>query len=341
MAQKKFYNYDQLTLRSLLEPDHPCISLRQQCKLIGVNRSSYYYRPAAIYCKSPQLAHLIDRFCALDPRISCRHLLSQLNAHGFALCKTTLHRLLCRLGFAPFERKLTRLLEARLLQMPPLPVQGEGFEQHGEQWILDFAYWPSSQGDFFASLLVDAGSRNCLAWGLSDRLSPDLVTRVLWGAMETHPLPLLLRCETVLPYVSSRCLRDLLRAGISVVGPLWLGSLQGSGRSTVLSPIWTGLKQAAEFLRSAHGPRSEASILDQVIREGNERMARDRDSDEGSSSLGLEPVRLPAARTLWAGFNDARPILPEVEDQSKSFLTHTIPFPTRRRTDPNQRQSMG
>ena len=334
--KKKFYNYDQLILRSLLEPGHQCISLRRQCKLIGVSRSSYYYRPAAIHHQSPQLAHLIDRFCALDPRISCRRLLSRLNAYGFTVCKTTLHRLLCRLGFAPFERKLIRLLETRLLQMPPLPVREEGFERDGEQWILDFAYWPSPQGDLFASLLVDAGSRSCLAWGLSDRLSPALVNHVLRGAMETHPLPLLLRCETVLPYVSSGCLSGLLRAGISVVSPLWLRSLEGSGRATVLAPLWSVLKQAAEPLRSAHAPRTEASILDQVIREGNERLAKQRDSGQGCSPLALGP-----ATTLWAGINDGRLARQEAAGQSRSFLTHTIPFTPRRRTEPNRRQSTG
>lgn len=334
--KKKFYNYDQTILRSLLEPDHPCISLRRQCKLMSVTRSSYYYRPARPIHQSPQVAHLVDHFCTLDPRISHRRLQSQLNAHGFTLCKTTLHRLLCRMGFAPFERKLIRLLEARLLQVPPLPVREEGFEGAGEQWILDFAYWPSPQGDLFASLLVDASSCNCLAWGLSDRLSPALVTRVLQGAMKAHPLPLLLRCETVLPYTSTGCLSALRRAGISVMSPLWLGSLEGSGRATVLAHLWTSIKQAAEPLRSAHPPRSEASILDQVIREGNEQLARARDSGKGWPPLGLNP-----ARTTWAEINDAWLIRQEAEGQPRSFLTHTIPLSPRRRTKSNHRQSLG
>jgi transposase-like protein len=334
--KKKFSNYDQLILRSLLEPDHPCISLRRQCKLIGVVRSSYYYRPAMILRHPPRLAQLIDQFCTLDPRISDRCLLSRLNSHGFTLCKTTLHRLLCRLGFAPFERKLIKLLEARLLQMPPLPVRGEGFDRDGEQWILDVAYWPSPQGTLFASLLVDAGSHSCLAWGLSDRLSPALVTHMLRGAMDTHPLPLLLRCETVLPYVSSACLSALTRAGVSVVSPLWLRSPQGSGRATVLAPLWSGLKQAAEPLRSAAAPRSEASILEHVIREANQRLARERDSRQGWLPLGLEPARTP-----WAVINDGRPASEEAAGQARSFLTRNIPFSSRRRPEPSERQSMG
>lgn len=31
--------------RALLDPDHPDLSLRQQCALLGLNRASYYYTP--------------------------------------------------------------------------------------------------------------------------------------------------------------------------------------------------------------------------------------------------------------------------------------------------------
>ncbi len=38
--------------RALIEPEHPELSLRRQCELVGLNRSSWYYQPARITSES-------------------------------------------------------------------------------------------------------------------------------------------------------------------------------------------------------------------------------------------------------------------------------------------------
>ena len=42
--------------RTLLEVCHPQLSVRRQCELVGLNRSSVYYQPA---CASPENLHLM------------------------------------------------------------------------------------------------------------------------------------------------------------------------------------------------------------------------------------------------------------------------------------------
>jgi putative transposase len=265
--KKKLFRSDQLILRSLLEPGHPCISLRRQCELLGATRSSYYYRPATVTRKDNVVCRQIDQLCWHDPLITQRKLIANLHASGFPLCKNHLHRLLCSLGFAPFERKLAGLLSSRLAQVPSPPWREEDINGDGEQWILDFAYWPSPRGVLFAALLVDAGSQGCLAWGLSDHLSAVLVTDLLRVAMERHSFPLLLRCETFLPYLSAHCLHHMRQVGISLIPPLWLDRLEGSGRATALAPLWRALRQRAESLRTPHSHVEEKWILHQAIRD--------------------------------------------------------------------------
>ena len=267
--KKKFYSYDQPMLRSLLEPDHQCISLRQQCKLLGATRSSYYYHPVIIGSKRRELAHLIDHLCEADPHISGRSLLIRLHSLGKVICKNQLQRLLFCMGFAPFERKLIKQFGQQLEQVPALPLLQEDEPRPGEQWIVDIAYWPVQRMDRFAALLVDACSMRCLSWGLADSLSPDLVTRVLRVAMEKHPLPFILRSETFLPYLSQHCLGSLQQEGISMISPLWLNRMEGSGRATVLAPIWTALKQWAQSLRARQPQAIEECILQQAISHHN------------------------------------------------------------------------
>jgi len=48
------------TKRTMIEPGHSHISLRQQCELIGLHRSSWYYQPAGESAFNLQLMRLID-----------------------------------------------------------------------------------------------------------------------------------------------------------------------------------------------------------------------------------------------------------------------------------------
>jgi putative transposase len=263
--KKKFYSYDQPILRSLLEPDLPLISLRRQCELLGVTRSSYYYQPIRIDKRNSELAHRIDIFCSANPAISSRKLLTQLQESGMSICKNHLYRLLCRIGFAPFERRLTKLFAGRLEAIPPLPFRMESTTNPGEQWILDIAYWPSPKTDLFAALLVDGHSNSCLAWGLSDSPSPALAAGVLHVALDNHPAPFILRSETFLSLLSPCLLSRLQQEGICLVGPLWLDSLEGAGRNTALAQIWMEIKQRACGLRSNHPRAQEDWILPTAI----------------------------------------------------------------------------
>lgn len=252
-------------MRSLLEPGHPSISLRRQCRLLGATRSTYYYQPSAISQVNSTISRLIDQLCLGNTAIHQRVLLSELAAKGFPIYKDRLHRLLCRMGFAPFEQKLAGQLASRIARLPSPSWRPDEVDGLGGQWILDFAYWPSPQGDRFAALLVDAGTWACLGWGLSDTISAALVTNLIRVTMESHPLPLLLRSETFLPFLSANCLRQLRQEGVSLMAPLWPEMTDGLGRSTMLAPLWKKLKHGAEGLRVAHCQAHEQWILHQAI----------------------------------------------------------------------------
>ena len=55
--------------RALVEPEHPEISVRRQCELLGLNRASYYYQPATESALNLELMRRIDEqdglFCQL------------------------------------------------------------------------------------------------------------------------------------------------------------------------------------------------------------------------------------------------------------------------------------
>ena len=265
--KKKFYRYNQPSLKSLLEPNHRFISMRRQCELVGIARSSYYYSPPVAYSATRDVARFIDHLCVLDPTISGQKLLAKLQVNGIPIYKNCLHRLLCRMGSAPYERKLTKLFVDRCAQPSPQASLLQIFQNSERQWIFDIAYWPSPQGDLFAALIVDSRLRRCLAWGLSNSLSSGLANAVLQRAMQKHPLPISLRCESFLPLLSDRFLACLNQKAVAVVAPLWLDRQRGggAGRATLLAPLWRSLKQRSAELKLGHADATDEWVLNQAL----------------------------------------------------------------------------
>jgi len=48
-------------LRPLVEPDHPQLSVRRQCELLGLSRASLYYEPAAETEENLRLMRWLDQ----------------------------------------------------------------------------------------------------------------------------------------------------------------------------------------------------------------------------------------------------------------------------------------
>ena len=48
-------------MRTLIEVAHPELSVRRQCALLGLNRSTLYYQPAAETTENLALMALIDK----------------------------------------------------------------------------------------------------------------------------------------------------------------------------------------------------------------------------------------------------------------------------------------
>ena len=60
MAQKKSCRLRAEHKRPLIEPGHPALSVRRQCELLGLSRSSLYYEPAGESAENLRLMRLID-----------------------------------------------------------------------------------------------------------------------------------------------------------------------------------------------------------------------------------------------------------------------------------------
>jgi putative transposase len=86
-----------MTLRTLVEPEHPVLSLRRQCELLGLNRSSWYYTPGTESAENLQLMRLIDEQYTRTPFYGWPRMTAYLRQQGHPVN----HKRVQRLTLAP------------------------------------------------------------------------------------------------------------------------------------------------------------------------------------------------------------------------------------------------
>jgi putative transposase len=74
----------------LLEPDHPRLSIVNQCKLLSVNRSSYYYQPNGEPDLNLKMMRLIDEQYLERPLYGPRQMTPHPRREGYGVSRTGL-----------------------------------------------------------------------------------------------------------------------------------------------------------------------------------------------------------------------------------------------------------
>jgi putative transposase len=85
-------------LRPLIEAGHPELSVRRQCELLGLSRSSWYYQPALESAENLRLMRLLDEEYTVHPFYGSRRLTKWLTNQGEEVNRKRVQRLLRLMG---------------------------------------------------------------------------------------------------------------------------------------------------------------------------------------------------------------------------------------------------
>ncbi len=82
----------------MIEPSHLDISVRRQCELIGLRRSSYYYEAATESAFNLELMRLIDEQYMKTPFYGWPRMTQHLRRHGYLVNHKRVRRLMQQMG---------------------------------------------------------------------------------------------------------------------------------------------------------------------------------------------------------------------------------------------------
>jgi putative transposase len=91
--------------RPLIEAEHPELSVRRQCELLGLVRSSLYYEPAPETAENLRLLRLIAEEYTAHPFYGSRRMTVWLGERGEAVNRKRVQRLMRLMGLEAIDPK--------------------------------------------------------------------------------------------------------------------------------------------------------------------------------------------------------------------------------------------
>lgn len=159
------------------------ISLRRQCALLGLNRSSTYYQPAPVTAFDLNLTYQIDAIYTEHPYYGSPRMTAQLKRDGYLVNHKRVERLMHLMGLAAIFPKKTTSLPGSGHVIYPYLLRHLVIDHPNQVWGTDITYIRAEGQWFYLVAILDWFSRYVLAWRLSRTMTSDFCETVLTEAL--------------------------------------------------------------------------------------------------------------------------------------------------------------
>ena len=227
----------------LVEPGHPELSIRRQCELLGLNRSSYYYEPASESEENLAVMREIDRLYTQYPFLGYRVMTAMVRREIPDVNKKRVQRLMRKMGLqAIYPQKKTSQPHPQHRVYPYL-LRDLIIDRPNQVWCADITYVPMRRGFMYLVAIMDWHSRYILTWELSNSLDRFFCLTALDQAL-TQARPEIFNTDQGAQFTANDFTGRLLAQDIRI-------SMDGRGRvfdNIFIERFWRTLKYQHIYL---------------------------------------------------------------------------------------------
>jgi putative transposase len=231
-------------LRPLVEARHPELSVRRQCELLGLARSSFYYEPAGAKPEDLRLMRLIDGQYTAGPFYGRRKMTAWLQSQGEGVNRKRVQRLMRRMGLEAVYPKPRLSAAGKGHRVYPYLLRGVAIGRPDQVWSADITYVPMAAGFMYLAAVIDWFSRYVIAWRLSNTLDGSFCLDMLGEALG-RGRPEVFNTDQGVQFTAEAFTGRLIGAGVAV-------SMDGRGRcldNVFVERLWRSVKYEDLYLR--------------------------------------------------------------------------------------------
>jgi putative transposase len=221
------------------------LSVARQAKLLGISRSSVYYRPKPESCEELDLLKRLDELFTENPMYGSRRLQVMLKREGLQVGRRRIRNMMRKLGMWAVGPKPNTSKPHPEHKVYPYLLRGLVIDRPNHVWATDITYIRMQRGFLYLCAIMDWATRKVLSWRLSNTLTSDFCTATLKEALACHGTPEIFNTDQGSQFTSTE-FTDVLKAHQIQI------SMDGRGRchdNIFVERLWWTVKHEWVYLR--------------------------------------------------------------------------------------------
>ncbi len=252
--------------QQLIDTDHAALSLRQQCELLQVNRSTLYYKAAEISKDAVDLLNEIREIWERYPFFGYRRITKELKFNGHKINRKRVQRLMRLGGIQALYPGPNTSRRNKLHAVHPYLLRNVKIDRPNQAWMIDITYLRMRGGFMYLVALIDVHSRYIVGWSLSNTMETGFCMDALKKAL-IYAHPEIINSDQGSQFTSDDWVDFLNEWNINI-------SMTGKGRcldNVYIERFWRSFKTEKFYLNEFNSVRELRYAIEEYVEFYNHR----------------------------------------------------------------------
>lgn len=230
--------------KEMVDPSCSLMSVSAQCRLLSLNKSSFYCIPTGESEENLSIMRKLDEQYFTTPFYGALRLTAILILSGYKVNIKRVRRLMKIVNWQKIYREPHTTISDKTHYKYPYLLRGLKIERCNQVWAMDITYIPMKTGFMYLTAIIDLHSRYVVHWSLSNSMSAEWCSEVLTEAIKKHGVPEIFNTDQGSQFTSEVFINTLIDNGIKI-------SMDGKGRALdniFIERLWRSVKYENIYL---------------------------------------------------------------------------------------------
>jgi putative transposase len=229
-----------------VKQNHPDLSVRRQCGLLSLARSTLYYQPRGESGENLAFMEIIDRQFLETPWYGSRQMARDMQREEHKCGRHRVRRLMRLMRLVPIYQEPKTSQKHPEHKIYPYLLRDLPITRPNQVWCTDITYIPMRRGFLYLVAIMDWYSRKVLSWRLSNTMDAGFCVEALKDALARNGPPEIFNSDQGSQFTSTDFTEVLLDAKVKI-------SMDGRGRwidNRMIERLWRSLKYECVYLNA-------------------------------------------------------------------------------------------